>query len=97
MNKSLHIITLNIPYPADYGGMIDSFHRIRSLNKLGINIHLHCFEYGRPHSRELETLCKTVNYYPRRTFILNHYSLLPYNVFSRRSYRLLKDLMKDDF
>jgi hypothetical protein len=96
-DKNLHIITLNIPYPADYGGMIDSFHRIRSLNKLGINIHLHCFEYGRSHSRELETLCKTVNYYPRRTSILNHFSFLPYNVFSRRSDHLLENLTKDNF
>jgi hypothetical protein len=96
LSKSLHIITLNIPYPADYGGMIDSFHKIRSLNKLGISIHLHCFEYGRSHSHELESFCETVNYYPRRTSISNHFSFLPYNVFSRRYDQLLKNLSKDD-
>jgi hypothetical protein len=96
-DKNLHIITLNIPYPADYGGMIDSFYRIRSLKKLGINIHLHCFEYGRSHSHELESFCKTVNYYHRKASIFNHFSLLPYNVFSRRSDHLLENLTRDNF
>jgi hypothetical protein len=45
----------------------------------------------------LETLCKTINYYPRRTSILNHFSFLPYNVFSRRSDHLLENLTKDNF
>jgi hypothetical protein len=97
LDKELHIITLDIPYPPDYGGMIDSFYRIRALYHLGVRIHLHCFEYGRLHSEELESLCKTVNYYPRNPGILPHLTLLPYTVKSRCSDSLLRNLLKDDF
>ena len=94
---NLHIITLNIPYPPDYGGMIDSYYRIRTLKKLGIRIHLHCFEYGRKHSGELESLCETTTYYPRRTGFLSQLSSVPYIVSGRRSEILLRNLVRDDF
>jgi hypothetical protein len=93
----LHIITLNIPYPPDYGGMIDTFYRIRALNDLGVRVHLHCFEYGRPHSKELESLCVTTEYYPRTTGFSGQLSPVPYIVYSRNSGRLLSNLNKDDF
>jgi hypothetical protein len=93
----LHIVTLNIPYPPDYGGMIDSFYRIRALHSLGVKIHLHCFKYGRKHSGELESLCESTNYYQRKTGFLNNFSLLPYIVASRRSKVLLENLTKDDY
>ena len=96
-NKELHIITLDVPYPPDYGGMIDSFYRIKALHHLGIQIHLHCFEYGRQHSAELESLCKTVDYYPRSSGILTHMTLIPYTVKSRYSDSLLKNLLEDDY
>jgi hypothetical protein len=93
----LHIISLNIPYPPDYGGMIDTFYRIRELHELGVRIHLHCFEYGRQHSKELESLCETTCYYPRTSGLLNHLSEIPYIVKSRKSKILLKNLVTDDY
>jgi len=90
-------VTLNIPYPPDYGGMIDCFHRIRMLSKKGVNIHLHAFEYGREHSKELESICKIVNYYRRDTSSKRHFSLLPYSVVSRSSDELLRNLLKNDY
>jgi len=93
----LNIVTLNIPYPPDYGGMIDSFYRIKWLKTLGIRIHLHCFEYGRPHSEEMESLCETVNYYPRKATLLNHFSKIPYIVKSRNSYQLLENLRSNNY
>ena len=97
LNKDLHIITLDVPYPPDYGGMIDSYYRIQSLHNIGIQIHLHCFEYGRHHSPELESLCKTVNYYLKKAVLSPHLSLLPYIVSSRNSKLLLDNLCKEDF
>jgi len=96
LKKNLHIVTLNTPYPADYGGMIDCFHRIRSLYNIGIGIRLHVFEYGRSQSRELESFCNSVNYYPRNTSFHKHLSFLPYSVFSRNSGELLENLLKYD-
>jgi hypothetical protein len=93
----LNIITLNAPYPPDYGGMIDSFYRIKWLNEAGVNIHLHCFQYGRAHSKELEELCFSVNYYPRNRPLSYLFSNLPYIVSSRVSKRLLENLKSNDY
>ena len=46
MNKSLHIVCLDVPWPADYGGAIDMMNRIMMLKKLGISISLDDFGTG---------------------------------------------------
>ncbi|MDH6306222.1 hypothetical protein M2459_002936 [Parabacteroides sp. PF5-5] len=97
MDKHLHIIALNIPYPPNYGGIIDIYYKIKSLHAIGVKIILHCFEYERHPSPELELLCEKVYYYKRRTGWLTNISLLPYNVYSRKSPELLKNLLKDNY
>lgn len=97
LNDELNIITLNIPYPPDYGGMIDTYYRIKSLHDKGTDIHLHCFAYGRQPSAELQALCKTVSYYPRKNKYLSQFSGLPFIVSSRRSEILLEKLLKNDY
>ena len=77
--------------------MIDTFYRIKALHSLGIHIHLHCFEYGRPHSIELESLCETVSYYQRKSGVFQHFSFLPFVVYTRRSNELLESLIKNDY
>ena len=67
------------------------------MHKIGIKIHLHAFEYGRPHREELNPICSSVNYYPRDTTIISHITLIPYSVLSRQSDRLLKNLLKDNY
>jgi hypothetical protein len=97
LNRNLNIVTLNVPFPPDYGGMIDTYYRIQSLHDLGIQIHLHCFEYGRSRPKELESLCETISYYPRKSGFFMHISLLPYIVKSRKSELLLDNLSKNDY
>jgi hypothetical protein len=92
----VHIVSFDIPFPANYGGVIDVYYKLFWLHKLGIKIHLHCFEYGREHAPELEKLCHKVHYYDRRTHIANHLTFLPYTVQSRISKKLKKRLLKDD-
>ncbi len=96
MENSLHIITWNIPFPPDYGGIIDSFYRISALAKLGIAIDLHCFEYGSSRPVELESLCRSVTYYPRQTGFRATFSTIPYIVNSRTPEALLKNLLKNN-
>jgi hypothetical protein len=92
-----NIVTLNIPFPPDYGGMIDTYYRIKALHDIGVRIHLHCFKYGRHHSKELESLCETTNYYPRKLGLFRQLSSMPYIVSSRKSDILLKNLIRNDF
>lgn len=97
-DKHLHIISFDIPYPPNYGGVIDVYYKIRTLHKLGIKIHLHCFEYqGRDRSAELNSLCEEVFYYPRKTGLRSAFSFKPYIVTSRKSEILMANLLKDDY
>jgi hypothetical protein len=57
---------------------------------------LHCFQYGRQKSEELENICEEVFYYPRKTGFFSNLSLLPYIIKTRRSKTLLNNLLKDE-
>jgi len=97
MNRlALHIVSFDVPWPPNYGGVIDVFYKIRALHAAGVAIRLHCFDYGRGPARELESLCEKVYYYPRKSGISRHLTLLPYIVASRRSEELERNLLADD-
>ncbi|MFN5149027.1 MAG: mannosyltransferase [Flavobacteriia bacterium] len=91
----LHIVCLDVPFPADYGGAIDMFYRIRALHKLGYELVLHVFEYGRGKQQELEKY-GVVHYYQRTRSLLHLLSVRPFIVQSRKNKRLLENLLKDD-
>lgn len=97
MDKYINIVSFNIPWPANYGGVIDVYYKMLALHKCGVKIILHCFEYERPHSKELESLCEKVYYYKRKTGLLSNMTLLPYNVYSRKDPKLLENLLKNDY
>ena len=99
MNDSdyhLHIIAFDVPYPANYGGVIDVFYRVKALSEAGVKVHLHCFEYGRG-EQEVLNRCHEVKYYKRDTSFAKQMSLTPFIVNSRRSEELVKDLLQDDY
>lgn len=88
---------MDIPFPADYGGVIDIFFKIKALHQAGVDIILHCFEYGnRKPSTELNKYCTEVYYYPRYTGIRGLHFSLPYIISSRRHPSLLKNLLLVD-
>ncbi|OSZ78620.1 hypothetical protein CAP35_10325 [Chitinophagaceae bacterium IBVUCB1] len=91
--NKLHIISFDVPYPPDYGGAIDVYYKIKALHNAGAEIYLHCFAYGRQPSLALQSLCKEVWYYPRKTGVAGMSLSLPYIVNSRRSEALLQRLM----
>jgi hypothetical protein len=95
--KHLHIISFNVPYPPNYGGIIDVFYKIKSLHSIGIKIHLHCFTYGRQVPEILNKYCESVNFYKRKTGIFSALFFKPYIVESRKSDELIKVLMNDDY
>jgi len=92
----LHIIAFDVPYPANYGGVIDVFYRVKALSEAGVKVHLHCFEYGRG-EQEILKRCYEVKYYKRDTSFAKQLSLTPFIVNSRRSEELVKDLLQDDY
>lgn len=90
-------MSFNIPSPPNYGGVIDVFYKLIALKEVGIEVILHCFEYGRNHDPSLKKLCKRVHYYPRKTGLAMQLSFIPYIVNTRLSKELIVNLNKDNY
>lgn len=97
INNIIHIVSFNVPSPANYGGVIDVFFKIKALHTLGIKVILHNYCYGREPQPELESICYKVYYYPRPKKLFYQISLLPYIVNTRKSKQLLTNLLSDNY
>lgn len=98
MNKHLHIVCLDVPWPADYGGAIDMMNRIMMMKKLGVGIHLHYFSYNeRGTPNELNQFCETIHVYKRETGHKGFSFHLPYIISSRNNEQLAANLLKDEY
>lgn len=96
MEKHLHIISLDVPYPPNYGGVYDLFYKLPALEAQGIKIHLHCFDNGRGEQPELNKYCEEVHYYQRNTGHKGVSTKLPYIVSSRKNEELENNLLRDN-
>jgi hypothetical protein len=94
--KHIHLVSFDVPWPANYGGVIDVFYKIKAMAAKGVKIHLHCFEYGRTHAQELENYCYKVHYYKRDISKRNLFRSTPYIVSSRYSDSLIENLLRDN-
>lgn len=92
----LHIISSDVPFPPDYGGMVDVYYTIKNLHEAGVKIYLHCFEYGRGEPKQMNDYCEEVFYYKRKTGIKSLSLTQPYMMYSRRDTALLENLKKVD-
>jgi glycosyltransferase involved in cell wall biosynthesis len=98
MEKHLHIIALDIPYPVNYGGVYDLFYKLPALQQQDVKIHLHCFyKNNRSPQPELNKYCEEVFYYPRNVARKAIASNLPYIVSSRINEELHQRLLKDEY
>ena len=96
-DKHIHIVSLDVPYPPNYGGVIDLFYKLPALYEQGIKIHLHCFEYGRGEQPELNKYCESVRYYQRAEGHKGFSFSIPYIVASRNNTLLWDRLQQDHF
>lgn len=93
MKKILHIISFDIPYPPNYGGIIDVYYKIKELSDLGVVIYLHCYcNKNAEKQHELEKICEKVFYYQKNNVIYSLFSLLPFRVKSRNNNKLVHNL-----
>lgn len=98
MNRQIHIVCLDVPWPADYGGAIDMMNRIIMLKKMGIGIHLHYFSYNyRGTPNELNQFCESIHVYERKKGHKGFSAQLPYIVASRMNDELVKNLQRDNY
>ncbi|MDF1559318.1 MAG: glycosyltransferase [Bacteroidales bacterium] len=94
-SKIIHLVSFNIPYPPDYGGVMDVFYKITALKEQGVGIILHSFSYGRGRSRTLERECLRVYYYRRDLNLFHLFRNDPFIVLSRSCRSLLENLLSD--
>lgn len=94
----LHIVSFDIPYPANYGGVIVIFNQIKALHAQGVKVILHCYQYGdRTPQPELANYCHEIYYYKRSRSLVYQASLLPFIMRTRQSSALIKRLKKDQY
>jgi hypothetical protein len=91
--KTLHVITFDIPYPPNYGALVDIYYKLRSFKKQGIKLILHCYYDEKKDISRLKDLCSEIYLYKRKKF--NFLNLLPFGVSSRISHQLIQNLKKD--
>lgn len=96
ITKSLHIVSFSIPFPANYGGAIDVFYKLKKLNENGVKVILHCFQYDRKKKEELEKFATQVFYYPRNLSPINLFKRSPFIINSRSNHALTERLLEDE-
>lgn len=97
MDKQLHIVCLDVPWPADYGGAIDMMNRIKAFKKAGVKVHLHYFSYNeRGNPSELKAFCASVCSYERKKKSECISLSQPYIVSSRINSKLINRLNEDN-
>lgn len=97
MKRHLHIVCLDVPWPADYGGAIDMMNRIMMLKKMDIAIHLHYFSYNdRGTPNELNQFCESIHVYERKTGTRGLSARVPYIIASRINEELIRNLSQDN-
>lgn len=94
IEKEINIVSFDIPYPPNYGGVIDVFYKLKALSELGVKIYLHTFEYGRGEQVVLEKYCHEIFYYPRKPFLKSFFSKRPFIVKSREHILLEERLQR---
>ena len=92
----LHVVSFKVPFPPDYGGLIDVYYKLKALKEAGYSVVLHTYRYGVDEQPDLLKVADTVYYYERLTGWLSMFSFLPYIVYSRRSKLLLERLCEDN-
>jgi hypothetical protein len=95
--KSIHIISLDVPFPPDYGGVIDIYYRAKALKDLGIYVILHCFEYGRGTNHDFKEIADEIHYYKRKKSLWSNFKKEPFIVATRRDEKLVNRLLEDNF
>ncbi len=91
-SKEIHIVSFDVPFPADYGGVIDVFNRSKALKETGFKVVLHVFEYGRGRNHEFQEIADAIFYYKRSSFLKSFLHSKAYITSSRISTELIQRL-----
>ncbi|MFT4772568.1 MAG: hypothetical protein ACI9D1_002607, partial [Cryomorphaceae bacterium] len=97
MTEGIHIVSFDVPFPPDYGGVMDVYYKAKALADAGVKVKLHCFAYGRSRNADFEKDFDEVVYYERKLSAGAMLSKIPFIVKTRKSQELLDNLLKNDW
>ena len=95
-NRRIHIVSFDVPFEPNYGGILDVYLRAKALKQAGFYIIMHCFDYGRGKLKLDTNIADEVFYYKRKTSIFSFIGTAPYIVRGRKNKQLLVNLRKDN-
>lgn len=92
----LHVVSFDRPWPPSYGGIVDVFWKIAALEKRGVQIRLHYFDYGKQSEAANPWDRVEAIRYKREIGWKSQLSFSPYIVQSRKTKALWEALNKDN-
>ena len=93
-DKKIHFISMDIPFPPNYGGVIDVFFKLRAMHQVGIKIYLHLYGSSSCGIEELKPFTEEIYYYPIKKNPIYFLKSSPFSVKSRRGEELLKNIKR---
>ncbi|WP_313383952.1 hypothetical protein [Chishuiella sp.] len=76
--KSLHFVSMDVPYPPNYGGIIDVFYKLKAFSHFEIEIDLHLFGFKERNIDIFKKYAKNVYFYKinqKSYYLLQRYPL----------------------
>lgn len=93
-DKKIHFISMDIPFPPNYGGVIDVFFKLKAMHQMGIKIYLHLYGKSSCGIDELKQFAEEIYYYPIKKKPVYFLKTSPFSVKIRRGEELLKNIKK---
>lgn len=93
-NRSLHFICMDVPFPPNYGGIIDVFFKLKAFHQLGVKIYLHVYGFDKNGIENLDQFAEEIYFYPIKKNPFYFLSQLPFSVRSRDGQAILKNIQK---
>lgn len=93
--KSLHFVSMDVPYPPNYGGIIDVFYKLKAFSYFGIEIDLHLFGFNENNVGIFKKYAKNVYFYQihqKPYYLLQKYPLSVRSRDSKLFYERIKSL-----
>ena len=59
----LHVVSFQVPFPPDYGGLIDVYYKLKALKEAGCSVVLHTYRYEVAEQPDLLKVVDAVYYY----------------------------------
>ena len=93
-SKKIHFVSMDVPFPPNYGGIIDVFYKLKAFHQLGVKVYLHVYGSASEGIEDLKQFAEEVYYYPIKKNPFYFLNPKPFSVKSRNGKALLKNIKK---